>query len=220
MGSARRGRASNRGPVWQALGPYETERDQLMKHFSITIDGTAPFIMHNSRLADKLDPITRQKAVVAAKRKKTDEDDLEISRLEWLGGLYWDDAIGPYLPGDNLFKALVEAARKSKQGKQVEQGVFVETDVNPLAYKGPRVVDELWKDQNFVFRRTVKQQQSRITRTRPIFREWRTEARGTFDPNVVNLSDIAGFAEIAGLYIGVGDWRPRYGRFSATVKVV
>ena len=60
-----------------------------MKHFSITIDGTAPFIMHNSRLADKLDPITRQKAVVAAKRKKTDEDDLEISRLEWLGGLYW-----------------------------------------------------------------------------------------------------------------------------------
>ena len=27
--------------MWQALGPYETERDQLMKHFSITIDGTA-----------------------------------------------------------------------------------------------------------------------------------------------------------------------------------
>ena len=92
-----------------------------MKHFSITIDGTAPFIMHNSRLADKLDPITRQKAVVAAKRKKTDEDDLEISRLEWLGGLYWDDAIGPYLPGDKLLlfreKPFVEAARRTSSAR-------------------------------------------------------------------------------------------------------
>ena len=189
-----------------------------MKKFTLTINGTAPLLMHNSRLADKLDPITQAKAAVSSKRKKTDEDDLELSRLEWLGGLYFDAAVGPYLPGDNVFKALIEAARRSKQGKQVEQGVLIETDVNPLIYAGPRDTDALWADVNHVFRRTVKQQMSRITRTRPIFREWATEVEGVYDPAVLDLRDIALFAEAAGSYIGVGDWRPRYGRFAASVK--
>lgn len=189
-----------------------------MINFTLTITGTAPLLMHNSRLADKLDPITREKSAVASKRKKTDEDDLLLSRLEWTGGLYFDPEVGPYLPGDNIFKALVEAARKSKDGKRVEQGIFITTDVNPLVYKGPRTIDGLWADENFVFRRTVKQQMSRITRTRPIFREWVAEVEGVLDPSVLDLDDVESFAEIAGSYIGVGDWRPRYGRFTATVK--
>ena len=191
-----------------------------MTKFILTIEGTAPILMHNSRLADKLDPITREKAVVAAKRKKTDEDDLELSRLEWTGGLYFDATVGPYLPSDNVFKALVEAARKSKQGKQVEQGLVITTDVNPLAYGGPRDLGTLWGrgESEYVFRKTVKQQQSRITRTRPIFRTWSTEVEGEIDDAVLDLRDVAEFARIAGLYIGVGDWRPRFGRFVAEVK--
>ena len=189
-----------------------------MHKFIITIQGTAPLLMHNSRLADKLDPITRAKAVVSAKRKKTDEDDLELSRLEWLGGLYFDATVGPYIPADNILKSLTEAARKSKRGKLVEQGLFITTDINPIAYKGPRTTEALWADQNFVFRKTVKQQQARITRTRPIFQEWFAEAEGVYDPAVLDLRDITEFAETAGAYIGLGDWRPRYGRFIAEVK--
>lgn len=191
-----------------------------MTRFILTIEGTAPILMHNSRLADKLDPITREKAVIAAKRKKTDEDDLELSRLEWIGGLYYDDTVGPYLPGDNVFKALVEAARKTKDGKRVEQGLIITTDVNPLVYDGPRDIPTLWGDgtSGFVFRKTVKQQMTRITRTRPIFREWRTEVEGEIDTAVLDLRDLAEFAHTAGAYIGLGDWRPRYGRFVADVK--
>ena len=189
-----------------------------MRNFTIQIVGTAPLLMHNSRLADKLDPITREKSVVASKKNKTDEDDLILSRLEWTGGLYFDADLGPYLPGDNIFKALVEAARKSKDGKRVEQGMFITTDVNPLAYRGPRTLDALWADENFVFRRTVKQQMSRITRTRPILKEWVTEVDGVYDPAVLDLKDLESFANIAGAYIGVGDWRPRYGRFEAVVE--
>jgi hypothetical protein len=189
-----------------------------MHKFTIALTGTAPLLMHNSRLADKLDPITREKAAVSAKRKKTDEDDLLLSRLEWTGGLYFDAEVGPYLPGDNIFKALIEAARKSKDGKRVEQGLFITTDINPLIYQGPRTIDSLWEDENYVFRRTVKQQMSRITRTRPIFRDWYTEVEGAYDPTVLNLSDVESFADTAGAYIGVGDWRPRYGRFTTAVK--
>ena len=188
-----------------------------MKTFTLTIEGTRPLLMHNARLADKLDPITQEKAKIASKRKKTEDDDLLLSHLEWQGGIYYDDIVGPYLPGDNIFKSLIEAARKSKDGKRVEQGLMIETDENPLVYKGPRDIEGLWQDKNFVHRCTVKQQQSRITRTRPLFREWRTQIEGAFDEEVLDLSDVSHFANIAGAYIGVGDWRPKYGRFAAEV---
>ena len=205
----------------EAAGHYTRRlnmKGKNMRNFIITIEGTRALLMHNSRLADKLDPITQEKAKVSAKRKKTDEDDLLLSHLEWQGGLYFDETVGPYLPGDNVFKSLVEAARKSKQGKQVEQGLMIESDVNPIAYDGPRDLQELWEDKRFVHRCTVKQQTSRITRTRPIFQQWRTEIEGAFDENVLDFNDVSTFATIAGQYIGVGDWRPKYGRFIATVS--
>lgn len=192
-----------------------------MQKFTLELTGTAPLLMHNSRLADKLDPITKLKAAVSAKKRKTEEDDLELSRLEFLGGLYHDEDAGPYLPGDNIFKALVEAARKTKQGKQVEQGLLITTDVNALAYDGPRDTRGLWEDRaNFEFRKTVKQMQARIVRVRPIFRHWSTVIEGAYDEAVLDFSDVENFAHTAGAYIGVGDWRPRYGRFEASIKKV
>lgn len=190
-----------------------------MAEFIIDITGTSALLMHNARLADPLDPITKEKAKVSAKRKKTEEDQELLSHLEWQGGLYWHDAVGPYLPGDNVFKSLIEAARKSKDGKRVEQGLLITTDQNPLAYDGPRTLDEMWEDKRFVHRCTVKQQMSRIVRTRPIFHSWRTQVEGRFDDSVLNAEDVESFAEIAGKYIGVGDWRPKHGRFDVKVEV-
>ena len=190
-----------------------------MAEFIIDITGTSALLMHNARLADPLDPITKEKAKVSSKRKKTEEDQELLSHLEWQGGLYWHDAVGPYLPGDNVFKSLIEAARKSKDGKRVEQGLLITTDQNPLVYDGPRTLDEMWEDKRFVHRCTVKQQMSRIVRTRPIFHSWRTQAEGRFDDSVLNAEDVESFAEIAGKYIGVGDWRPKHGRFDVKVEV-
>mgnify|MGYP005803483307 CR=1 FL=1 len=190
-----------------------------MAEFIIDITGTSALLMHNARLADPLDPITKEKAKVSSKRKKTEEDQELLSHLEWQGGLYWHDAVGPYLPGDNVFKSLIEAARKSKDGKRVEQGLLITTDQNPLVYDGPRTLDGLWEDKRFVHRCTVKQQMSRIVRTRPIFHSWRTQVEGRFDDSVLNAEDVESFAEIAGKYIGVGDWRPKHGRFDVKVEV-
>lgn len=190
-----------------------------MAEFIIDITGTSALLMHNARLADPLDPITKEKAKVSSKRKKTEEDQELLSHLEWQGGLYWHDVVGPYLPGDNVFKALIEAARKSKDGKRVEQGLLITTDQNPLAYDGPRTLEGMWEDKRFVHRCTVKQQMSRIVRTRPIFHSWRTQVEGRFDDSVLDHSDVESFAELAGKYIGVGDWRPKHGRFDVKVTV-
>jgi len=186
-------------------------------NFTITITGTAALLMHNGRLADPLDPATKALKAATGKRTKTDADHEEISRVEFAGGLYLDPDIGPYLPADNIWKTLQVAARKSKQGKQVEEGVIIISEVNPLSYDGPRDLDGLWANKNFVSRRTVVNQRNRVARTRPIFQQRKVAADGILDESALNLGDLRTIAERAGNLVGLGDWRPRYGRFTATV---
>lgn len=191
-----------------------------MINFRITLTGTAPLLMHNSRLADPLDTFVKAKKRVSNKRTKTDEDHEELARLEYLGGLYFDADVGPYLPAQNIERALLDAARLSKRGKQIERGMFIQTDTNPIAYRGPRDTDGLWKDENFRLMASVKQQTSRIMRCRPLFREWTADAEGILDPNFLDPADLEAIATTAGQVIGIGDWRPRYGRFTATIEQV
>jgi hypothetical protein len=191
-----------------------------MINFRITIEGTAPLLMHNGRLANPLDPAAKAIKRVSGKRQKTDADYEEVARLDHMGALYLDPDVGPYLPSDNIWKTLHKAAMKSKKGKKVEEGVFISSDVNPLAYRGPRDADGLWADENFRHLSTVVISRSRVPRCRPIFREWRVDADGILDPNVLELTELRDIATIAGQLIGLGDWRPRYGRFVATVEAV
>lgn len=188
-----------------------------MKNFRITLTGTNALLMHNGRLADPLDPAA--KAMKSAnKRTKTDEDYETMGRLEHQGSLYLDPDVGPYLPGDNIWRSIYDAAKKSKQGQLAKEGVMITTEVNPLVYPGPRDAESLWADKNFVFRATVRNQTNRVVRTRPIFQQWSTQAEGTLDEGALNMSDLQAIAARAGALIGMGDWRPRFGRYAARVE--
>lgn len=184
----------------------------------ITLTGTAPLLMHNSRLANPIDPATKALKRVTSKRNKTDDDHEEIARLEHAGSLYIDPDAGPYLPGDNIWRALYDAAKKHKLGPRIKEGVVILSDVNPIVYHGPRDPEGLWNDANYRLMASVKVSMSRTMRCRPLFREWRTDANGFLDPNILDLAQLQQIAETAGMLIGIGDWRPRYGRFSATVE--
>ena len=50
-------------------------------------------------------------------------------------------------------------------------------------------------------------------RTRPIFNDWSAVIHLDFEDSILNESDVVDFATKAGAVVGVGDWRPRYGRF-------
>lgn len=189
-----------------------------MIEFSITIEGTAELLMHNSRLANPLDPAAKALKRVTSKRSKTDDDHEEIARLEHAGSLYLDPDVGPYLPADNVWRCLYDAAKKHKLGPRIKEGVVITTTVNPLAYKGPRDAAGLWEDENFRHMASAKVGMQRVMRCRPVFRDWRTEVDGILDPNVLDLVDLKAIAETAGSVIGLGDWRPRYGRFVASVE--
>ncbi len=56
-----------------------------MKEIIVAINGPI-LMMHNGRTKDPLDPYAKALKKLTGKRKKTDADYLEISRLEWEAG--------------------------------------------------------------------------------------------------------------------------------------
>ncbi len=183
-----------------------------MKTLNIHIRGIGPMLCHNDRGADPLDPLKKEQAKVTGKRKKTEEDHEEISRLDWYLGLYSKDDMA-IMPTWNVFACMRDGARLTKRGKDVERAVIFEEEAVPILYDGPKNIDALFADKRFVHRCTVGNQRNRVIRTRPIFREWELKFAVGFDESVLNPEDIVSILESSGRYVGLGDYRPRYGRF-------
>lgn len=188
----------------------------------LTAKGTRPLLMHNVRLASPLNPYAKQLKALNAKRNKTDEDRLAIARVEFEGSLYFDEEIGPYIPGPNLLASLIEGGRLTKAGKKIERGVNVDDLVMPLIYRGPRDVESLWGggESEFVDMRTVVVQRNKVDRCRPIFRQWAFEADILLDPAVIDLDEFTEVARNAGAMAGIGDYRRMYGRFETEIQVL
>lgn len=178
--------------------------------------GGTPLIMHNERLADPLDEYTRAISKVAKKRNKTDADHMEIGRLEFLGGLYMNGN-GPCVPAINILRCLQQGAMRVKRGRDVLRGISPLAQHADLAYAGPREADEMWRVGGFSLRKSVGVQRSRTMRTRPLFHEWSAVLPVEVDPTVFDPDTLAATWRDAGVYAGLGDMRPIYGRFCGTL---
>jgi hypothetical protein len=189
-----------------------------MAEFTLDITGTSPLLMHSARLSDPLDDATRALSKVHGKRKKTEDDHRELARLEHLGSLYFDESLGPFVPGANIEACLFRGASKYKLMSALKSAMLIPEEVNPLVYKGPRSVVGLWEDKTFVHRASVKVGTNRVIRTRPVFTRWALTAAGSLDTEVIDPDSFEQIVETSGRLIGLGDWRPRFGRFEAEVK--
>src|SRR5262249_37760608 len=119
------------------------------------------------------------------------------------------------LPGEMIEAAFVQAAKKSRRGPQARAGV-ISDGFWPLEYEGPRSPDDLWADERFRLTVGVVVQRSRVIRTRPIFRDWAATVQIDFLPDQLNPTEIADTMSVLGRIIGIGDWRPKFGRFYVT----
>lgn len=184
------------------------------------LNGTSPLLVHNERLANPLHAATKRLKSLTGKRKKTDDDLMEIARAEFDGGLYVDDD-GPYIPDTWLLSMLRDAGKTKKLGKAVTQGVLVMTDKFHLDIGLTKKKSESWEDAlwngGYYDQRMVGNQQNRILRTRPRFETWRVSAEINYDPSVLDEREIEQLLAIAGVRIGIGDYRPRFGRFNARI---
>ena len=191
---------------------------------TIEITGTAPLLMHAPTLVDPLakakkdlEKITRKTA-----RAMVDEDHLAKYQIQFRAALYHHPDAGPYVPGVNIAKALLEAARLSRSGPKVSRGLIFVSEFNGLGYDGPRDVDGLWADPRF--RRTMpvngnpsSGKKSMVMACRPMFPEWSCKATLLTNPSVLSREDVAACLDAAGSMIGLGDWRPWHGRFEGRV---
>lgn len=194
----------------------------------ISAQGTTPLLMHNVRLASPMNPFAKKlSALTSAKtsKKRTDQDRIEIAGVEFEGGLYWTDLpIGPYVPAKWFSKNLLDAARRGRRGKLIEEGVLVGENsmINPLVYRGPRDIESLWGngESEFVSFETVRVGMAKVDRCRPIFNDWACEIDFEIEEDVLDFATFKDIATIGGR-LGVGDYRTGgYGRFVATATAL
>ena len=182
-----------------------------MKSLSFKIRGVVPLLCHNGQTADPLNDFAISLKQVAKKKIKSEEDHIEMGRIEFLAGLYVEGG-KPCLPGHVIEAALIEGAKRTKQGKLAKLGLLVEKN-SILIYEGPKDPDEMFKNKAFQFRFPVRVGLSKVMRTRPRFDTWETKIEIQYDPLVFSATDVKDILETTGRSVGIGDWRPKFGRF-------
>ncbi len=202
------------------------------KKVEFVVRGISPLLCHNPQMVDPEFELNRAIKKLTGKKKKTDEDLNEIGRLEWFGGLYTANIGGRGVvsqPTSKLRKCLINAARISKQGKQIERSIIMTGQDVPLIYDGSdkavSVADEqerLFANKAFVSRLSVGVNGKRVMRVRPQFMPWAMIVTAVFITDAgLNFDDLVSVFNLAGQCEGIGDNRVNgYGKFIGTVREV
>ncbi len=185
-------------------GAKETIEHEAPYVVSVTIEGSAPLLFHrwdNEAIEEKA------KAKKNSKAKK--EDNVESY-------IYRNEAGEICIPGEYLRQAIIHAAKFKQDPRSPRKsaadlfkaGVVSLTEMASLGVK----------DWDYLDRRRVMVQRQGITRARPAMQKgWQAD----FDIQVLTPEyiDPALLHEVitqAGRLVGIGDFRPTYGRFMIT----
>lgn len=168
----------------------------------VKVEGVADFLFHrwNPEAVDE-----KAKAAKGSKAKKS--DDLESY-------VYRDDKGFLCIPGEYFRQAIIHAAKFRQDPRSPRKSAMdlFKAGVVPLTVLAP-VGKKEWDYED---RRRVVIQRSGVNRTRPALKTgWIAE----FDllvnlPEYINPSLLHEVLNAAGRLIGVGDFRPTYGRFN------
>lgn len=197
-----------------------------MSSYEVVATGLAPMLM-----AANNEFIVKKSR--AQKGGKTDEE-LSLEYLnEWRKRTYFNAAVGVYIPAENIEAMLTEAARKFKLGKEFTAGVIVNGDgeMSPVmvpngnGLKPIKTLDEIEKN-GWIDRRNVNGNPN--AKKKVMVGRSRTRIPAGWQLTFTAFVDIDGFSretfekilEHAGARIGLCDWRPKYGRFEATIKEI
>ena len=186
-----------------------------LQTYRVKIKGTRPLLCHNSQqLADPLSEISQKLKEITGVKKKTQDHYKQIADLSWQGSLYLDDANRPIIPTTCLHSMFVAGAKKHKLGKQTASDL--EILEHPLIqHDGPRgaTAADLSALLRFRDTRLVKVMNSRVTRTRACFPIWVLEFDVRIDSASLKENELKLIIETAGRHIGLGDYRPYFGKY-------
>lgn len=184
------------------------------------IDGLRPMLQHNGRLANPLDPYTQRLKQFTAKKKKTDEDLMNILMAEARGAVYetTDGLIG--FPTQNVWRSVYDAATAFRRGADIKRALSFEDSIEPLLVDGAHItVDKFLAVPANIDYRPVAVNRAKTMRARPkVQLPWAATFAFDLLDDVIDARDLAPILERAGRLVGLGDWRPIYGTFSVEVE--
>jgi hypothetical protein len=189
----------------------------MKKEIEVRLVGVVPMLQHNSQLANPMSPAAKALKAASAKGgrgKKTDENYEEIAKAEFFGGLYVDEKSNYFIPEEQIesmicaasFAEVAISKAKSMGSINVLEPFFL------VEYDGPLEPEKRYGNFNCMDQRLVSVGTSKIVRTRPMFRNWVAEGSVHYDTPYTE-DTIRMVLEACGSK-GVGDYRPKFGRFN------
>lgn len=164
-----------------------------MKEVKVKIKGIKPLLQNRITLENlKTD---------GRVRRQIDEQEEIESKL-------YRNSNGCYIPSTYIEGCLKKAGSYFKYKgnltfKQLMKSVIVEPDEIPL---GKKTYDE-------IDIRPANIRGNFIACRRPKFNDWKVEFSIIFNENIMSTEDIKRILEYAGNFIGIGAYRPKFGRF-------
>lgn len=192
-----------------ALAPVSNDAAEIIALSNIyiaefTITGTAPLLFHRWSVEAVAEKAAAAKGSAA---KKTDDVQSYVWRLP-------SNEIG--MPGEYVRQAMIHAAKfrqdpRSPRKSAMDLYKAAVVSLTDLASLGTA-------DWDYLDQRRVMVQRSGVTRARPAFHAgWKAHFMFQVQlPEYVPSSDLLDVLTNAGRLIGVGDFRPSYGRFQVT----
>lgn len=185
----------------------------------LTLTGTrVPMLQHNGRLANPLDPHTRALKALTGKRTKTDEDLVAVMRAEARGGC-WETEDGLLgVPNAAVWRAIYDAAKAFKRGEDIKRALSFEDVTMPLFVDGAtHTCDEWVASPGNIDYRPAKLMGKKVMRARAkVPAGWVSKHTLELLTDVMDARDLVPIVERAGRLVGIGDWRPIYGKFVVT----
>ena len=162
----------------------------------VKIEGVSPLLQHRYEMEEKEKKSTRKVGSVDYSK--------EVERA-----IYRDESGNIYQPASHIEGCLMKAAvnfQIAGKGKKTYKDLTKMVIVDPFAipHLQPKFV---------IDKRPVVINRARIIRCRPRFDKWSLEFSMMITEDQLPIEVLEEILEYAGRYIGIGDYRPRFGRF-------
>lgn len=184
--------------------------------------GTKPLLLHNVDLANPLNPWARKMTDLRGtpSKRRTEKWHEDMAYASFMGAFYDIPTIdGAAIPSENMRRSVIDAAKASRLGTQVQRALMVTEPATPLIYAGPRTSQELWDEGTWHLTRMIRGSGGASPTTYPIFREWAVKVPFELDEDLLNIRDLTEIAERAGRIEGLGASRKQgYGRYDALIE--
>jgi hypothetical protein len=187
-----------------------------MKSFKIKITGTNPLMLNNPQTVNPFNEYSKMLSPLTSKRKKTEDDLIEISKIKFLSSLYVNDGVY-IIPSSHFEQSVIEAAKEVKLGKKFERNFRIFSDGILDFPDKDKTPQQLYEIGTYVDVRAVGIKNVKITTTRAIFPKWSTEVECFFDETQINDDDVINVLKTAGLRYGIGTYRKLYGRYKVEI---